>query len=157
MTSIDSCEYIWESGVGFAHSPQHNVVHDHHRAEILKLLLTCFSETMYLPPLGKWGKKLFCKNEPTHLSSGFATMKDSNRLAQLQRLAGSRNFSYSKYRYYSNQAAKNKGTDQTAQMRRLICAFVVHIWQKQVLSWCGSFVKHIWHGSCNRAKSLALL
>ena len=52
MASIDSCEYIWEAGVGFAHSPQHNLIHDHHRAEILKLLLTCFSETMYLPPLG---------------------------------------------------------------------------------------------------------
>ena len=25
----------------------------------------------------------------------------------------------------------NKGTDQTAQMRRLICAFVVRMWQKR--------------------------
>ena len=32
----------------------------------------------------------------------------------------------------------NKGADQTAWMHRLICAFVVCIWQKQVLSWCGS-------------------
>jgi len=53
MTSIDSCEYIWESGVGFAHSPPHNVIHDSNRTEIIKLLLTCFSETMYLPPIGK--------------------------------------------------------------------------------------------------------
>ncbi|XP_045214651.2 protein HID1-like isoform X4 [Mercenaria mercenaria] len=51
MTSIDSCEYIWEAGVGFAHSPQHNVHHDNNRSEIIKLLLTCFSETMYLPPI----------------------------------------------------------------------------------------------------------
>ncbi|KAL3877484.1 hypothetical protein ACJMK2_035185, partial [Sinanodonta woodiana] len=51
MGSIDSCEYIWEAGVGFAHSPPHNVSHDLHRTEILKLLMTCFSETMYLPPV----------------------------------------------------------------------------------------------------------
>ncbi|ESO82024.1 hypothetical protein LOTGIDRAFT_135546 [Lottia gigantea] len=51
MHSIDSCEYIWEAGVGFAHSPPHNSYHDQNRTEILKLLLTCFSETMYLPPI----------------------------------------------------------------------------------------------------------
>lgn len=51
MGSIDSCEYIWESGVGFAHSPPHNLLHDQHRTEIIKLFLTCFSETMYLPPI----------------------------------------------------------------------------------------------------------
>ncbi|XP_064594547.1 protein HID1-like [Liolophura sinensis] len=51
MQSIDSCEYIWESGVGFAHSPAHNAYHDQNRTEILKLLITCFSETMYLPPV----------------------------------------------------------------------------------------------------------
>ncbi|XP_056018136.1 protein HID1-like isoform X4 [Ostrea edulis] len=51
MGSIDSCEYIWEAGVGFAHSPPHNLNHDQHRTEIIKLFLTCFSETMYLPPI----------------------------------------------------------------------------------------------------------
>lgn len=51
MHSIDSCEYIWERGVGFAHSPPHNTSHDLSRTELLKLLLTCFSETMYLPPV----------------------------------------------------------------------------------------------------------
>ena len=28
-------------------------------------------------------------------------------------------------------AANNKGADQTARMRRLICAFVVRIWQNR--------------------------
>ena len=49
--TIDSCEYIWEAGVGFAHSPAHNAAFDQHRTEILKLFMTCFSETMYLPPV----------------------------------------------------------------------------------------------------------
>ena len=35
---------------------------------------------------------------------------------------------------------KNKGADQTARMCRLICAFVVRIWQKQVFSWRGSYL-----------------
>lgn len=51
MSAIDSCEYIWEAGVGFAHSPPRHPQLDLHRTEILKLLLTCFSETMYLPPV----------------------------------------------------------------------------------------------------------
>ena len=33
----------------------------------------------------------------------------------------------------------NKGADQTARMHRLICAFVVCIWQKQVFSWRSSY------------------
>lgn len=50
LTHIDSCEYIWEAGVGFAHSPAKNQVLEQRRTELLKLLLTCFSETMYRPP-----------------------------------------------------------------------------------------------------------
>ena len=53
ISTIDSCEYIWESGVGFAHSPPQNSIHDQNRTELLKLCLTCFSETMYLPPVGE--------------------------------------------------------------------------------------------------------
>lgn len=53
LQAIDSCEYIWEAGVGFAHSPPHYPTHDSARTELLKLLLTCFSETMYQPPVGE--------------------------------------------------------------------------------------------------------
>ncbi|CAF3294296.1 unnamed protein product [Rotaria socialis] len=48
--TIDSCEYIWEAGVGCAHSPVHSPSNDRNRTEILKLLLTCFSETIYMKP-----------------------------------------------------------------------------------------------------------
>lgn len=51
LQSIDSCEYIWEAGVGFAHSPPRHPILDSNRTELLKLLLTCFSETMYNPPM----------------------------------------------------------------------------------------------------------
>lgn len=50
LANIDSCEYIWEAGVGFAHSPGHTSQMDSRRTELLKLLLTCFSETMYKNP-----------------------------------------------------------------------------------------------------------
>lgn len=50
LSAIDSCEYIWESGVGFAQSPPRHPQLDLNRTELLKLLLTCFSETMYQPP-----------------------------------------------------------------------------------------------------------
>ena len=39
----------------------------------------------------------------------------------------------------SRQRTK-KGADQTVQMQRLICAFVVGIYQQQVFSWCGSIL-----------------
>ena len=46
---------------------------------------------------------------------GFPKKRDSNQSPQLQRLARKLTF----------QKAYNKGADQTAQMRRLVCAFVV--------------------------------
>lgn len=45
----DSCELIWEPGVGCAHAPPRSARHDAARTEILKLLLTLFSDTMYQP------------------------------------------------------------------------------------------------------------
>ena len=46
------------------------------------------------------------------------------------------------YMYHTILPANNKGSDQTVQMRMLICAFVVRLWHKQVFSCCGSFVIH---------------
>ncbi|XP_022120866.2 protein HID1 [Pieris rapae] len=50
LSSLDSCEYIWAGGVGFARSPAHCAQHEANRTELLRLLLTCFSETIYRPP-----------------------------------------------------------------------------------------------------------
>lgn len=50
LANIDSCEYIWEAGVGFGHSLPKNSQMEARRCELLKLLLTCLSETMYRPP-----------------------------------------------------------------------------------------------------------
>uniref|UniRef100_A0A914Y1R8 Protein HID1 n=1 Tax=Panagrolaimus superbus TaxID=310955 RepID=A0A914Y1R8_9BILA len=49
LSVLDSCEYIWQNGVGFTNKPPINAEHDLNRTEILKLLLTCFSEIIYLP------------------------------------------------------------------------------------------------------------
>ncbi|TNN33637.1 Protein HID1 [Liparis tanakae] len=67
IRSIDSCEYIWEAGVGFA------------QAELLKLLLTCLSEAMYLPPsserrsLNPW-VSFFCSTENRHALPLFTSL-----------------------------------------------------------------------------------
>lgn len=50
LANIDSCEYIWDAGVGFAHSPPKNAHMERRRTELLKLLLTCFSEPIYRLP-----------------------------------------------------------------------------------------------------------
>ena len=42
--------------------------------------------------------------------------------------------------YYIIEETNRKGTDQTVWMCRLICAYVVRMWQKSVYSWCGSFI-----------------
>lgn len=51
--SLDSCEYIWEAGIGYTHSQPAQPQQDSNRVEVLKLILTTFSETMYLPPTCK--------------------------------------------------------------------------------------------------------
>uniref|UniRef100_A0A8C9WLC9 HID1 domain containing n=1 Tax=Scleropages formosus TaxID=113540 RepID=A0A8C9WLC9_SCLFO len=79
IQSIDSCEYIWEAGVGFAQSPPLNYIHDLNRTELLKLLLTCFSEAMYLPPasdsniLNPW-VTFFCSTENRHALPLFTSL-----------------------------------------------------------------------------------
>ncbi|XP_067860503.1 protein HID1 isoform X2 [Heptranchias perlo] len=79
LHSIDSCEYIWEAGVGFAHSPPHNYIHDLNRMELLKLLLTCFSEAVYLVPtsegnvLNPW-VQFFCSTENRHALPLFTSL-----------------------------------------------------------------------------------
>ncbi|XP_068610586.1 protein HID1b [Brachionichthys hirsutus] len=79
IQSIDSCEYIWEAGVGFAQSPPTNYYHDINRTELLKLLLTCFSEAMYLPPssekktLNPW-VSFFCSTENRHALPLFTSL-----------------------------------------------------------------------------------
>ncbi|XP_041978813.1 protein HID1 [Aricia agestis] len=50
LSSLDSCEYIWAGGVGFARSPPRCAQHEAARTELLRLLLTCCSETIYRPP-----------------------------------------------------------------------------------------------------------
>ena len=52
--SIESIQHIWEKGVGFAYSRKTPPHIDSNRTEILKLLLTCFSETMYYSPPGEF-------------------------------------------------------------------------------------------------------
>jgi len=50
LSNIDSCEYIWASGVGFAHAPPNCAAYDTRRREILRFIETCFSQSMYTQP-----------------------------------------------------------------------------------------------------------
>ena len=57
-----------------------------------------------------------------NLSTGFLTKGVSNQSPQLQRLARKLKFPCSRFTYGAFQKANNNGADQTAQMRRLVCA-----------------------------------
>ena len=59
-----------------------------------------------------------------NLSMGFPTKRDSNQSPQLQGLVRKLNACI-KFRYDTFKKANNKGADQSARMRRLVCAFVV--------------------------------
>lgn len=50
LQNIDSCQYIWQSGIGFTSPDRPTTVYDSNRTELLTLLLTCFSSSMYLTP-----------------------------------------------------------------------------------------------------------
>ena len=65
-----------------------------------------------------------------NLSSGFPTKQSSSQYHQLQRLAGKFKFRlWQDYIWYFPKA-NNKGADQTARMRRPVCAFAVRKPQK---------------------------
>ncbi|XP_038941599.1 protein HID1 isoform X2 [Rattus norvegicus] len=49
--SLDSCEYIWEAGVGFAHSPQPNYIHDMNR-HALPLFTSLLNTVCAYDPVG---------------------------------------------------------------------------------------------------------
>ena len=55
---------------------------------------------------------------------------------------------------YTLQAANNKGADQTARMRSLVCTIVVHIKQNQVLTTKAHIICYIRHLSTNLLDSL---
>ncbi|CAJ0967963.1 unnamed protein product [Ranitomeya imitator] len=90
--TLDSCEYIWEAGVGFAHSPAPNHTHDLNRTELLKLLLTCFSEAMYLPPSSETSGttnpwvQFFCSTENRYANENkiVRIVQSSQETAQLR-------------------------------------------------------------------------
>ena len=70
-----------------------------------------------------------------------------NQSPQLHRLA--RNFAWSKSRYDTFQQVNNKGADQTARMRRLVCNSVVHkppqtgfLTPRPIYRWIGTLEKN---------------
>ncbi|XP_049615796.1 protein HID1b isoform X1 [Syngnathus scovelli] len=76
---VDSCELIWETGVGFSQSPPPplNSSHDSNRTELLKLLLTCFSEVLYLEPARRSADRcllFFCSAANRHTLPLFTSL-----------------------------------------------------------------------------------
>ena len=61
----------------------------------------------------------------------FPTRSHSTWPAQLQKLAWGLKFWLQKLETFYYLGCENKGADQTARMRRLICAFVVRVWHKR--------------------------
>ena len=44
LSGLDSCELIWEKRVGFAQTPVQVNQHHHNRTELLRPIITCFTQ-----------------------------------------------------------------------------------------------------------------
>ena len=91
--------------------------------------------------LDSYLKEKHITTEPRHEKTCLRkspTRQDTNWPAGLQKPA--RIYKFRIYKLEVSCCLDNKGADQTARIRRLICAFVVRIRHKQVFSWRVSII-----------------
>ena len=75
------------------------------------------------------------KHGPQHDKACLRSLRQNETQTSLLRGWGENwNFTCVKFRYDTFQKTNNKGADQAAQMRRLVCAFVVHKPQRRFFS-----------------------
>ena len=84
--------------------------------------LSCFMRKGTMVLCGKWSFKRATSRE--NLSLGFATRVDSNRPAQLQRLATVLKFRLSKYRYYT--ISRQRTTKALIRLRGFLMMWLKH-------------------------------
>ena len=113
----------------------------HHNGEAIMIYMSFRGQLLAFCCFGDCtARRIIWAMSRENLSSGFATSVDSNRHVQSQNLG----YSGLKFRIWKIEVLyypgnKQQWPDQTAWRCRLICAFVVRIWHKQVFSWCGSY------------------
>lgn len=73
IQSLISCEYVWEPGVGFESRINSTTLYDKNRIDILRLVLTCFSETLYCKPS-------YCLNKTNHWIQMFTSSANRHAL-----------------------------------------------------------------------------
>lgn len=79
LKSLATCEYVWESGVGFDSDVNSTTCYDKSRLELLRLLLTCFSVTLYETPdisleyRNHW-IEIFASNDNRHVLPLFTSL-----------------------------------------------------------------------------------
>ena len=86
------------------------------------------SKWHYCSKLCSWSYWMQLANGPRREKTclrGFRWSDIQNRLLSYRDKLENQNFACSKFRYDTFQKANNKGADQSAGMRRLVCAFVV--------------------------------
>lgn len=79
LKSLATCEYVWEPGVGFDTDINSTTCYDKSRLELLRLLLTCFSTTLYETPKNSLDHRnywieTFASNENRHVLPLFTSL-----------------------------------------------------------------------------------
>lgn len=79
LKSLATCEYVWEPGVGFDSDINSTTCYDKSRIELLRLLLTCFSTTLYETPEHSLSHRnywieSFASNENRHVLPLFTSL-----------------------------------------------------------------------------------
>ena len=96
-----------------------------HLITVLKTSPSIRPKELAISAIGATGEGIIWALSRENLSSGFPKKRVSNQSHQLQRLARKLKFLICKIMYDTFQKVNNKGADQTAQMRRLVCCCVV--------------------------------
>lgn len=79
LKSLATCEYVWEPGVGFDSDVNSTTCYDKSRLELVRLLLTCFSVTLYETPdnslefRNHW-IEIFASNDNRHVLPLFTSL-----------------------------------------------------------------------------------
>lgn len=79
IRSLESCDYVWEPGVGFDSDVNSTTCYDKSRAEFLRLLLACFSTSLYFKSdtttnLRNHWVETFASNENRHVLPIFTSL-----------------------------------------------------------------------------------
>lgn len=134
LKSLATFEYVWEPGVGFGSSSNSTTSFDKSRIELLRLLICCFSDTLYEDPQGSINNRnlwigTFASNLNRHALPLFTSLLNLVLIYRPSRLSPLNNLLFDNnrkllvelavqllivvldYKFYEDRSTKNKSDE----------------------------------------------